>query len=166
MFCEADEELDLRVLGQYSNNLKNIWRIENEQGFIEFILDIRERFVTAVKRVPQQNELMANVIAFIEQNRNNPELTVSVIADIFQMSVSNLSHQFKAATNQNVSDCIIEKRFEYSRELLLNTDYSIQEIAELSGYDHSTSFFRGFKKYFGMTPTNYREKYKSRKDCV
>jgi len=81
------------------------------------------------------------------------------VADKFQMSISNLSHQFKALTNRNISEYITKGKLEYIRDLLLNTDYSVQKIADMLGYSQTASFIRRFKQHYGMTPVEYRNMY-------
>ena len=79
-----------------------------------------------------------------------------MVADYFHISASNLSHQVKAMTGRNVSDYIAERKMVYAQELLRETDYSVQEIADMVGYSQTASFIRKFKKYFSMTPLEYR----------
>jgi len=99
------------------------------------------------------------VTTYIDENITNYELSVSMLADYFNISISNLSHQFKAQMNCTISSYITEKRFEYASELLLGTDYTVNTIAELLGYSQARSFIRKFRQYYGMTPTEYRNKY-------
>lgn len=103
---------------------------------------------------------MSEVIAYIEENKTSPDLTVSALADNFGMSISNLSHRFRAYTGEKISDYITEKRFEYAVELLLTTDYKIMDVAEMLGYTQTGSFIRKFKQYYGVTPAEYRAKNK------
>ena len=45
---------------------------------------------------------------------------------------------------------------EKARELLVNTEDTIEAVAEKVGYNNSYSFTRFFKKYTGVTPNAYR----------
>lgn len=114
------------------------------------------------KTIPD-NTFVNGVLTFISQNRDNKELNASLVAIHFGISVSSLSHRMKLATGRNVSDIIVEQRMEYAKELLLTTDYSVQAIADMIGYNHSSSFANRFKKVFSMTPLEYRISNRSNK---
>ena len=103
---------------------------------------------------------LREVIAYIEENKTSPDLTVSALADSFGMSISNLSHRFRAYTGEKISDYITEKRFEYAVELLLTKDYKIMDVAEMLGYTQTSGFIRKFKQYYGVTPSEYRTRNK------
>lgn len=104
----------------------------------------------------RETHIISSVLAFIEENSHSCDLSVSMVSDHFKMSISNLSHQFKAQTNRTILDYITEKKFGYAGELLLTTDYSVQKIASMTGYSQTASFIRKFKQYYGMTPVEYR----------
>ena len=53
-------------------------------------------------------------------------------------------------------DYILQVRMETANNYLLNTDYSIQKIAELSGYSNYSHFTRAFTKYYGLSPSKRR----------
>lgn len=104
----------------------------------------------------KEAHIISKVLAFIEENSRSCDLSVSMIAYHFDISISNLSHQFKAQVNRTISDYIAEKKFAYAQELLLTTDYSVQKIASMTGYSQPASFIRKFRQYYGMTPVEYR----------
>ena len=79
-----------------------------------------------------------------------------MVADHFGVSISNLSHQFKAQTCCTISDYIREKKFEYAGELLRETEYSVQTIGTIIGYNQTANFIQKFKRYYGITPSEYR----------
>lgn len=139
-----------------------LYRTEDTEENIRLIQKLREQFCEYLEREARENRsekqenIATRVFAFIECNIEDRDLSVSMVADHFHMSISNISHQFKALTNQNISDYIVAKKFGYASELLMKTEYSIQQIAEMLGYNRSNSFARKFKQYYGMTPMEYR----------
>ena len=104
----------------------------------------------------RRSDFLPEVIAFIDENITAYELSVGMVADHFHISISNLSHQFKAKMDRTVSNYIAEKKFDYARKLLLETDESIGTIAEKLGYSQATSFIRKFKQIYGITPSEYK----------
>lgn len=107
-----------------------------------------------------EDEEINEIFRFISENRESPDLCVKMVASQFNLSISNLSHRVKKATGRNVSDYITEMRMEYAHELLKNTDYNIQTIASMVGYTQASSFVSKFKKYYSITPAEYRKKVK------
>ena len=104
------------------------------------------------------NEKMMNVLEFIRNNYSNPDLNVSMVADHFGLSQSNLSHQFKTRFDLRISDYIRQVQISYACELLENTEMSIADISKSLGYTQISSFIRKFKQETGKTPNQYRQK--------
>ena len=50
----------------------------------------------------------------------------------------------------------IEHRLEYARQLLVNTDLSVNEIIRKIGYQNKTYFYKIFKQRYGITPSEYK----------
>ncbi|MCM3130110.1 AraC family transcriptional regulator [Paenibacillus provencensis] len=71
-----------------------------------------------------------------------------------------LSRLFKQVTGVNFIDYLTDYRVVRAKELLRTTDMKINEIAEGVGYKHSY-FNRIFKKYEGMTPSEYRDQWRA-----
>lgn len=136
--------------------------IQDTQAMIQTIMNIREQFnlyITGDGEEINNKNIISKVTDYIDENITNYELSVSMLADYFNISISNLSHQFKTQRNCTISSYITEKRFAYAGKLLLETDYTVNVIAELLGYSQARSFIRKFRQYYGMTPIEYRNKY-------
>lgn len=139
--------------------------IQDSQTMIQMIMNIKEQFNLYISEYSEEKSdknIISKVTTYIDENITNYELSVSMLADYFNISISNLSHQFKAQKNCTISGYITEKRFAYAGELLLETDYTVNAIAELLGYSQARSFIRKFRQYYGMTPIEYRNKYGAR----
>ena len=91
-----------------------------------------------------------------EQIRN--AVTLQSIADHFHMHPSYISKIFKMETNENLSVYVMRCKMEESARLLKETQLKIYEIAAELGYQETHSFIYAFKKYFKMTPMEYRQK--------
>lgn len=64
---------------------------------------------------------------------------------------------FKKCTGLTLVDCIIRIRIQESCRLLLETNYSIYEIAGMVGFSDLKHFYNKFKKLLNMTPKQYRK---------
>ncbi|MEK3724412.1 helix-turn-helix domain-containing protein [Paenibacillus sp. FSL H8-0034] len=84
------------------------------------------------------------------------ELSLDAIAESERLSSYTLSRMFKQSVGLNFIDYLTEIRLNKAKELLLHTDWRLNEVAERVGYQHSY-FSRIFKKHVGVTPSRYRE---------
>lgn len=160
-YYRARRELEIGVEAEFMNiNLRELRENYDTDHMLECIREQLRSFTAGVREDDENSKrdshLVSNVIAFIEESSTIFDFSISMIADHFNTSVSNLSHQFKDQTNRTLSDYITEKKFAYAGKLLRESEYSIQEIAAMTGYSQTGSFYRKFKKYYGMTPMEYR----------
>lgn len=120
--------------------LSNILNIYNQSQSISF----------------SQNALAAQTIEYIDNNYMNPDTSLSAVAELFKVSDSHLSRVFKQSTGKRFMEYLIYRRIEKAKELLLSNKYKVNDIAALVGYDNQISFMRIFKKYTGVTPSEYK----------
>lgn len=86
------------------------------------------------------------------------EIYLDILADKLKMSSGYLSSYFKAKTGKNIVDYINETRITKATSLLTDNQIKIHDAAKAVGYQNITSFNRMFKKYTGMTPSEYRKR--------
>jgi two-component system response regulator YesN len=85
------------------------------------------------------------------------DLSLTRIAQEVSLNPSYLSRWYKRTTWKGISDYILEKKVELSKELLLGTAWKMHEISSQLGFSDQHYFFRFFKKTVGCTPQEYRE---------
>lgn len=78
------------------------------------------------------------------------------------LSTPSLIKHFKEQTGYTIVEYRNKKRMELATEMLKNTNKKIITIASELYYDSISYFLRAFKKEYGITPTEYREKFKKR----
>ena len=88
------------------------------------------------------------------------DLSLERIADQVHLSANYVSTLFKKHSGMNISDYIIKIRMEHAAGLLSATNFKTYEIAERVGYTNSQYFSVLFKKFYGMTPKEYRNQNK------
>ncbi len=94
----------------------------------------------------------------LESVERDPSRSVPDLAKLVRLSSSRLGHLFRLQVGVDLSHFLRNARLERAAELLLRTELSIKEITATVGYHHPSSFDRGFRKKFGMSPANYRKK--------
>ena len=99
---------------------------------------------------------LKTVLARIEQDFDK-KLTVQEMADECGYSASHFMRWFKEATGSGFSAYLIEYRLGKAAREIQNTNKTILDIAEQSGFDNLSNFNRLFKKRFEMTPGQFRK---------
>ncbi|MFP4975518.1 helix-turn-helix domain-containing protein [Paenibacillus sp. CN-4] len=84
--------------------------------------------------------------------------TVEFLAGKMNMSRSYFQHMYKQIFGIPVIQDLILNRLGYASYLLKNTSYAVSHISGICGYENDVHFMRQFKKFAGLTPTEYREK--------
>lgn len=96
-------------------------------------------------------------VDYVNANITDPSLSISVIADHFDMSPSYFSKRFKKASGENLLDYIHRERLRLAKEIMSERpDATLKEICDLVGYASPLTINRAFRKYEGITPSDYR----------
>ncbi|MCF8009481.1 MAG: response regulator [Halanaerobiales bacterium] len=145
-----DELLKNIDIGSYENN--SIEAIND--WFIDLLLEIN-KYMTNNKLKNNKN-LITKVNKIIKE-KYNEGITLSSIADKFNVSSSYLSKLFYEKNEVKFSKYIDGLRLEKSKELLKITDYKIYEVAKEIGFEDPYYFSSWFKKQVGLSPSKYRK---------
>ena len=113
---------------------------------------------TANNREEVQKQLKEQIIAYLDMNFQDANLSQVQVADVFRISNYTLSRLFKNQVGVCFSEYLLSKRMEYAKELLLTTSYSISEISYMAGFSGIDHFSKKFKSYVGVSPTSFRDK--------
>lgn len=97
---------------------------------------------------------------FLIDNDPSRDISLSSLAQMTSVSPGYLSSIFKREMNKTVTDYITDKRISHATHLLTTTHLQIQTVASNCGILDVQYFSKIFKKKTGLTPREYREKYK------
>lgn len=103
---------------------------------------------------------VVKVLEYIESNYKTGTLTE--LAEIMHYSVSSLSREIKSRTGKNYTELVQDKRLSQARFLLESTDIRIDGIAENTGYENISFFYRIFKERYGVSPRRYRKEHRQK----
>ena len=103
------------------------------------------------------NEKVAELLFAIDREYTSP-VTLDELAEEVHISKFYLSRLFREYTGMSVFTYITERRLGRARELLRTTDGPISSVAGESGFDSIPYFCHTFKKYEGMSPTEFRKR--------
>ena len=87
-------------------------------------------------------------------------ITVSELAQTLHLNRKYLSRIFSDATGITPQQYLIDTKLNCSEFYLIETDYSMEQIAAFCGYASYSSFIQAFQKKFGMSPRKYKEIYR------
>jgi transcriptional regulator GlxA family with amidase domain len=96
---------------------------------------------------------------YIEQSIDG-KLTVDELADLVALGRRSFERRFKAATNNSVLEYIQRVKIETAKRSFENSRKNINEVMMDVGYSDNKAFRTTFKKITGLTPIEYRNKYR------
>ena len=94
---------------------------------------------------------------FIDENYMY-DLNLTMIAEKFNYNPSYFSEMFKSKVGKSFIQYVNEVRMEHAVRLLEETTLSLWDIAELTGFSNASYFSSKFKRMYGMTPSDYRQR--------
>lgn len=100
------------------------------------------------------NAAITKVLHYINQHFTE-EVSIGDLSEMFNMSESSLSHEFKKYSKKSVYEYVLYKRIIKAKELLL-TDSNLTQIALECGFNDYSNFLRVFKKISGCSPKEYK----------
>ena len=105
-----------------------------------------------------RKDVVEFMAAYVRQHYNR-EISLQELADkeLF-MNQDYLSHLFAKKRGIGFTAYVKQVRMERAREFLQHEEYSVTEVAAMSGYNDTSQFIRFFKQEMGMTPKKYRMK--------
>ncbi len=104
------------------------------------------------------NGYKAKIQKEIEDNISNPQLSLTLLSDKMSLSFGYLSNLFKKVIGTSFQEYVLTQRMERAKIILLSTDMKNYEIAEAVGFEDPNYFSAAFKKKYGLSPNQYKEK--------
>ncbi|MFC5407604.1 helix-turn-helix transcriptional regulator [Cohnella soli] len=143
------------VLKHFSpeQHMKKAVSVEQYVEFFERLLTQTTDSIHLHKSV--EDPIVTFVMNYLNANYDL-DVTQESVADKLNISSGHLSAHFKEKTGTHFSDYLNDIRIANAKDMLKNTSFKIQEIAEKIGYQNVNSFIRMFKKGTGVTPGEFR----------
>jgi two-component system response regulator YesN len=150
------------LLGLNYSYLTELNKVTDTEELLVKLTEILENFIHKVSQTKEKKKKnkVQKMRDFITQNFTG-KISAPEVAKSAGLSVSRALHLFKEEAGMSFSQYINKLRIDYGKYLLLNTDINIADLANEVGFYDQSHFTKSFKKMERMTPSYFRQKYKS-----
>lgn len=121
-------------------------------NYIEWLVDYE-----ASKLGEKETDTIKKAKHYISSYYENPDLSLGEVAEYVGLNEKYFTSKFSKETGESFMNYLTGLRMQKAKELLKTTTFKIYEIAEMVGYRNVESFNRVFKKYYGISPLQYRK---------
>lgn len=104
-----------------------------------------------------EDDIELKIMLYIKENYDR-DLTNTELSEVFGYHPYHINRIFKARFGTTVHQAVINERMDIACRLLADTDLSVNEITEITGYRDRIAFYSAFKKNSGSSPVEYRAK--------
>ena len=111
--------------------------------------------VPELAKAPMDNALLRQMNEIIEENIDNPDFNVQMLAERLNISRSGLFAKVKAITDTTPNEMIQIIRLRKAARLLKTKQYRVSEVAYQVGFNNPSYFSKCFQKQFGVKPGEY-----------
>lgn len=133
-------------------------------------MNLRHIFLIINRYLKEENAVGTEMLDEVERATHyfnehyNQQIVIEDYAKERAMTANRFIQSFKKITKFTPMQYILSLRMTNAMNLIDTTNYNMTQIAYAVGYDNSMYFSRVFKKHTGMTPTEYKQRNKRRKD--
>ncbi|THE12832.1 response regulator [Bacillus timonensis] len=131
---------------------------------LEYVLaDICEKFLEQIRstNLTTRNEDILKAQKFV-QTHIGAKISLKDVAAHLHLNSSYFSRMYKKETGEGFVEYVTKTKMTKAIELLEHSTKSIEQIAFELGFENKSYFSKTFKKYFGMTPGDYKYKTKEK----
>lgn len=150
-FIKFADDGYIRKLNNYGINSLDKLR----ENYLSFIKDLETKMFYLY--FGKSYGSLINEISILVLQNVEEEINLSIISDDLHMNKNYICEIFKKKTGISFLDYMTRVKMERAKKLLMESDARSYEISDRLGYKDSEYFSRLFKKYSGVSPTEYRK---------
>lgn len=137
--------------------LENVYRADG-------IFEIKALFISEVNEIirymhaehSQYTPVVRQILEEVQKNYRE-DMNLKTLAYKYHMNASYLGQIFQKEVGCSFTQYLSSKKIEMAKELILNTNMKINDIAKEVGYPDTSYFYRKFKQHYGVAPASLRE---------
>lgn len=157
---EIKKEYKLENIGSLHNLpelLETIYRADDIFGIKTlFISEVNEIIRFLHEEDSQYTPVVRQIMDEVQKNYRE-DMNLKTLAYKYHMNASYLGQIFQKEVGCSFTQYLSSKKIEIAKELILNTNMKINDIAKEVGYPDTSYFYRKFKKHYGVAPASLRE---------
>jgi two-component system response regulator YesN len=153
-----------KVFGEAFCPLEEIKKQKTLQELWFFVKGIFDKVIqySSENKMTKGKKLVKDAKEFIDKNHSDFDLSIEKVAGSIYINSSYLRAQFKKELNITIGDYITMVRMQKAEQLLKSGNIRYSEVSDSIGYKDASYFSKCFKKYFGVTPSEYEIRNKKR----
>ncbi len=149
-------ELRLRLVRMLDNRLRLRQRLSGEARKDDSLSQSAASDLSACDR-----KLLGAVNDSLNKYASDPDFTVEALAESVLLERRTLQRKLKTLTGLTPADYLRQHRFYQARQMMLETELSVNEIAFSCGFGSAQHFSRTFRKHYGLPPDKWRQNQKA-----
>lgn len=143
-------------LFRHENSAMSFAKLEDFSGFVFSVIEKVFNMVRLNLKASEKKNLY-EIKDYIDKNYFR-EIKLNSFSDKYYLSKEYLSRLFKDEFGYSIYEYVLKVRMEKAREMIVDPTVKIQSISEHLGYKDNNYFSRAFKIYYGVSPSEYRER--------
>ena len=147
------------IYDDYSNNNGNWLMIK--ANLLRFYACLFQNNLITYRQQEDSNQIRLLLeIAHYMQTHYKEKLSLKELGQVFHMSPKYFSVFFQKHFSRNLTDYLTSIRIECAKKMLVESDADMEIISQQAGFSSSSYFIRTFRESLGLTPGQYRKKYR------
>lgn len=143
------------ILSKVDYSLPAFYKEHDKLVCSAFLL-LLSHVITTVSATSISNSPWQTALNKLSQSAELLSFNVNDVCEKLGYSRTQLNALFKKNYGVSPHEYLINYKFSYAKQLLLNTNMTVSDIAYKIGYSNTIQFYNTFKKIFGVTPARFR----------
>lgn len=156
-------QLFSKLQHQMISEIDENWPCRSRSYFIEILIMLQMKYLdnsdTKEFLELKDSERELNYILDYIHSSYSKKITIDMLTKKFNINRNTLNQRFNELTGYTPISYLIKHRLRVAESILVNTQVPVNEICERVGFNELSNFIRSFKKQYGDSPANYRNKY-------
>ena len=162
IFSRAMEVVPESIADKFREEVTNL----NQFSTPELFSDIMQRLTIEAcreqsqKRKNLQLNTRRQILELVDAHYTEPDFALTTLSRMAGYSSTYVNRCLREEVGMSFIQLVSEKRMNRAKEMLRGTDVMVKDITQQVGYLDAASFVRKFKEMEGLTPSEYRARYK------
>jgi two-component system response regulator YesN len=146
------------IFGEKRNLFEELNSFYNLNQVRDWFIHISVQIMKTIRKNRQETStlLVEKAKDYIKTHYSDNDITINEVCNFLHISPTYFSFIFKRETEMTFTGYLTQVRMEAAKELLRTTNMKLFAIAEKVGYSEPNYFSYSFKRYFGVSPKEYR----------